>query len=67
MCLRDRFATISHFNPFFYLIDGFRAGFIGTGNAEGSLLIGVVLSGVLTLVMAVTCWLVFRSGWRLKT
>jgi ABC-2 type transport system permease protein len=65
--LPEPFATISHFNPFFYLIDGFRAGFIGTGNAEGNLMIGMVLSGVLTLVMAVTCWLVFRSGWRLKT
>jgi ABC-2 type transport system permease protein len=51
--LPEPFATNSHFNPFFYLIDGFRAGFIGAGNAEGSLLIGVVLSGVLTVVMAV--------------
>jgi ABC-2 type transport system permease protein len=65
--LPEPFATISHFNPFFYLIDGFRAGFIGTGNAEGSLLIGAVMSGLLTIVMAWTCWLVFRSGWRLKS
>ncbi|WP_409019798.1 ABC transporter permease [Brevundimonas vesicularis] len=59
------FDTISRFNPFFYLIDGFRAGFIG--QAEGSLLIGVIMSAVLTLVMGVVCWLVFRSGWRLKS
>lgn len=63
--LPEPFATISHWNPIFYLIDGFRAGFIG--QAEGSLLIGVVLSGVLTLAMATACWLVFRSGWRLKS
>jgi ABC-2 type transport system permease protein len=63
--LPEPFATISHFNPFFYLIDGFRYGFIG--HAEGSLWIGVVMSGVLTVAMATGCWLVFRSGWRLKS
>ncbi|QTC91247.1 ABC transporter permease [Brevundimonas goettingensis] len=63
--LPEPFATVSHFNPFFYLIDGFRAGFIG--HAEGSLMIGVVMSAVLTVVMAFACWLVFRSGWRLKS
>ena len=65
--LPEPFATISHFNPFFYLIDGFRAGFIGAENAEGNLMIGMVMSGLLTLVMAWACWAVFRSGWRLKT
>ena len=59
------FDTISHFNPFFYLIDGFRAGFIG--QAESNLAIGMAVSGVVTLVMAVICWMVFRSGWRLKS
>ena len=37
--LPEPFRTFSHFNPFFYLIDGFRYGFIG--HAEGSLAIGV--------------------------
>ncbi|MFB7879723.1 ABC transporter permease [Brevundimonas diminuta] len=63
--LPEPFATISKFNPFFYLIDGFRAGFIG--HAEGSLVVGVVMSAVLTVVMGAACWLVFRSGWRLKS
>lgn len=63
--LPEPFATISHWNPFFYLIDGFRYGFIG--HAEGSLLIGVIMSAVLTVAMAAACWLVFRSGWRLKS
>ena len=63
--LPQPFAAISHWNPFFYLIDGFRYGFIG--HAEGSLVIGVIMSGALTVVMAVACWLVFRSGWRLKS
>ncbi|RZJ16945.1 MAG: multidrug ABC transporter permease [Brevundimonas sp.] len=63
--LPEPFAAISRFNPFFYLIDGFRAGFIG--HAEGSILIGVVMSAALTMAMGVACWLVFRSGWRLKS
>ncbi len=63
--LPEPFASISHWNPFFYLIDGFRYGFIG--HAEGSLLVGVTMSAGLTLAMAVACWLVFRSGWRLKS
>ena len=29
--------------------------------------IGVVMSAALTVAMAVACWLVFRSGWRLKS
>ena len=41
------------------------AGFIG--HAEGNLMIGVVMSAVLTVLMGAACWLVFRSGWRLKS
>ncbi len=41
--LPEPFRTISRFNPFFYLIDGFRYGFIG--KAEGSLAIGAISSG----------------------
>ena len=63
--LPQPFAAISHWNPFFYLIDGFRYGFIG--HAEGSLMMGVALTSVLTVVMACACWMVFRSGWRLKS
>lgn len=63
--LPEPFASISRFNPFFYLIDGFRAGFIG--QAESQLWIGVAVSGLLTVVLGATCWLLFRSGWRLKS
>ena len=63
--LPEPFATVSHYNPFFYLIDGFRYGFIG--HAESNLAVGVVGSAVLMVAMAAACWLVFRSGWRLKS
>jgi len=63
--LPEPFRTISRYNPFFYLIDGFRYGFIG--HAESNLTIGVIGSAVLMVVMGTICWLVFRSGWRLKS
>lgn len=63
--LPEPFRTASHFNPFFYLIDGFRYGFLG--HADGDVRIGVAFSGALTLALAVVCWSLLRRGWRLKT
>lgn len=63
--LPEPFLSLTKFNPIFYLIDGFRAGFIG--HADGSMLVGAVYTGVLTLGLTVWCYLLFRSGWRLKS
>lgn len=63
--LPEPFRTASHYNPFFYLIDGFRYGFIG--HAESSLLIGVVMTGALTAAFAFTCLWMFETGYKLKT
>lgn len=63
--LPEPFRSISHYNPFFYLIDGFRYGFIG--HAESNLTVGVIGSAALMAAMGAICWLVFRSGWRLKS
>ena len=63
--LPEPFATLSHYNPFFYLIDGFRYGFVGA--AEGSLAVGVALTAGLTLALSWACYEAFRRGWRLKT
>lgn len=63
--LPEPFATVSHWNPFFYLIDGFRYGSIG--HAESSLTIGVILTVAMTLALAIACLSLFRSGWRLKS
>ncbi len=58
-------ATISHFNPFFYMIDGFRYGF--TGHADGSLLIGVILLAVINLALGALSYALLHAGWRLKS
>ena len=57
-------AMISHANPFFYIIDGFRSGFIGV--SDGLLGQGAVLLLVLNVVLWAVCHRVLRSGWRLK-
>jgi len=63
--LPEPFRSASHFNPFFYLIDGFRYGFIG--HADGSIAIGVVSMGVLTIGLFLWCWRLFVTGYRLKS
>jgi ABC-2 type transport system permease protein len=63
--LPEPFRTFSHFNPIFYLIDGFRYGFIG--RAEGNLVAGVTLTGALTLILGWTCLWMFRVGYKIKT
>jgi ABC-2 type transport system permease protein len=62
--LPETWHFVAHFNPFFYMIDGFRYGFIG--HADGSLAIGLA---VLTLANAGLLWLchaMVASGYKLK-
>jgi len=62
--LPELFRNISLANPLFYLIDGFRYGFIGT--ADGNVLIGVAYTLILNIILFIICLRVFKSGWRLK-
>lgn len=63
--LPEPFRTFSKFNPIFYLIDGFRYGFIG--RAEGSLAVGVSLTAALTLGLGWICLRMFQTGYKIKT
>lgn len=63
--LPEPFRTLSQFNPFFYLIDGFRYGFIG--EAEGSLAVGATMTAGLTLALGAVCYWMFRTGYKIKT
>lgn len=63
--LPEPFRSASHFNPFFYLIDGFRYGFIG--HAEGSLAIGMAMTAGLTVVFGWVCLWMFDTGYKIKT
>jgi ABC-2 type transport system permease protein len=63
--LPEPFRTATQFNPMFYLIDGFRFGFIG--RAEGPVMLGAAVVGLVTLALAAWAWSLFRSGWRLQS
>ena len=63
--LPEPFRSFSHYNPFFYTIAGFRYGTIGL--IDGSLMIGVAITGGVTLVMGAICWWLFQTGYRLKS
>ena len=63
--LPEPFRSFSHFNPFFYLIDGFRYGFIG--HAEGSLAIGMTMTLALVLFTGWICLWMFTTGYKIKT
>jgi ABC-2 type transport system permease protein len=63
--LPEPFRTASHFNPIFYLIDGFRYGFIG--RAEGNLAVGVAMTAGLVLSLGWVCLWMFRTGYKIKT
>ncbi|HEY5105255.1 MAG TPA: ABC transporter permease [Caulobacteraceae bacterium] len=63
--LPEPFRTASHYNPFFYLIAGFRYGFIG--HADGSLVAGVAMTAALSVLLALICLWMFATGYKMKT
>lgn len=56
--------TASHFNPFFYLIDGFRHGFFGHADVSPWLSLSVA-GATFLLTSALTVWLL-KSGYKLR-
>ena len=56
---------IAHWNPFFYMIDGFRFGFIGHGDSD--IIIGIVVLALINLFFLFLTIFVFRKGFGLKT
>jgi ABC-2 type transport system permease protein len=56
--------AVSHVNPFFYAIDGFRYSFIGHADSSIPLGMGVMLA--LNVALYTVCYWVFRRGYRLK-
>jgi ABC-2 type transport system permease protein len=68
--LAPAFQAFSRLNPFFYVISGFRFGFLGRsdiGSTNMAVLHGAIGLGVLNLVLAVLTYLILRSGWKLKS
>ena len=59
------FQTISHMNPFFYMIDGFRYGFLGT--SDGSISVGIVYLTTLSFVMWFISFYLYKRGYKIKS
>ncbi|MBV7257863.1 ABC transporter permease [Pacificimonas sp. WHA3] len=56
--------TISLGNPFFYVIDGFRYGFLGV--ADGPIGQGMIVLTGINLALLAACYRVLSTGWRIK-
>ncbi|WP_422610578.1 ABC transporter permease [Pararhodospirillum photometricum] len=54
----------AHLNPFFYMIDGFRYGFIG--HEQATPLLGLLVVGATDALLGLGCWLMIRRGYKLK-
>ncbi len=57
--------TVSHLNPFFYMIDGFRYGFFGVSDVSPWLSLSVV-GAALAVVSAIAMYLL-RTGYKIRT
>jgi ABC-2 type transport system permease protein len=62
--LSPTFAAISHANPFFYVISGFRYGFLGV--ADSPILSGALLLLAINVALGVICYSILRAGWKIK-
>ena len=62
--LSPAFQAVSHANPFFYIISGFRHGFLGV--TDSPLLLGAMLLGAINLILFALCYALLRSGWKIK-
>ena len=63
--LPDFWQTASHFNPFFYMIDGFRHGFLG--HSDVSPWISLALVGSACLVMSAVALHLLRIGFKIRS
>jgi ABC-2 type transport system permease protein len=56
--------SLSHANPFFYMIDGFRYGFFGLSDVPPSLSLAIVAACALLLSLLTLA--ILKSGWKLR-
>jgi ABC-2 type transport system permease protein len=62
--LSPAFRAASHANPFFYVISGFRYGFLG--EADSPVMFGALLLLGINIALGSLCYALLRSGWKLK-
>ena len=55
---------VSHFNPFFYMIDGFRYGFFGKSDVNPALSLAVVCASM--IVLGAAALVLLQRGYKLR-
>jgi len=63
--LAPAFQAVSHANPFFYIISGFRYGFLGAADSPVGFGAGLLLA--INLALGTICYALLRRGWKLKS
>jgi len=63
--LPDVLKSVSEFNPFFYIIDGFRYGFLGV--ADGSIEFGIFYLIILSCITWFAAYMLFKKGYKIKS
>jgi ABC-2 type transport system permease protein len=62
--LAPAFQALSLANPFFYVISGFRYGFLGT--TDSPIGVGAIGLFLVNVVLWAVCYALVRSGWKIK-
>jgi ABC-2 type transport system permease protein len=55
---------VSLYNPFFYMIDGFRYGFLGVSDASGT--VGLLIVSIFFILVSSICLWLLHSGYRMR-
>ena len=63
--LPDFFQSISKINPFFYIIDICRFGFLGT--SDGSIGIGLIYLTILSIIVWLISYYLYKIGYKIKS
>lgn len=63
--LAPAFRMLSYGNPFFYVISGFRYGFIGVSDLP--MLLGAILLITINIALGAICYALLKSGWKIKS
>ena len=57
--------TLSHYNPFFHMIDGFRYSFIN--EMDGSFSFGLIYLGAISIISWLIAFQLYKKGYKIKT
>ncbi len=63
--LPEFWQKLAHFNPFFYLIDGFRYGFIG--QSDSNVLLGVLVLSLCNIFLVSLSYFMIKTGYKIKS